>query len=311
MTHEQDITPESWSPEHLEIKALTDTVLLGFELVEKLETSKHQPDIQQLERTVSGQLLQETDLRMLTPAYMPALDSSEAEIQITYNFVSLGARPSLTIRLDKISGENDEVTEPYATIYRNGESLNETEFTGNTVAQESSGDGNYLVKPDEAALFLESLLKLDKGLHINDQGVAVMELLQELVHDPQYPPMARFITDTLQERGAGINDSATYSLKFDDTNYILRVISEEGKTVELSIEEVLVNDVEVLGSDIRTTYEAIGATISRTKLAHAISFYTVDAEGTQRPLQEEKAGELFDLRGRIQLIMDHLSSERL
>lgn len=311
MTHENNISPESWSPEHLEIKALTDTVLLGFELVEKLETSKHQPDIQQLERTVSGPLLHETDLRTLMPASTNSLSSSEAEIQITYNFVSLGARPSLTIRLDRISGEIDEITEPYATIYRSGESLNETNFQGNTASLQTAADEHYFVKPDDAALFLESLLRLDDGLHINDQGVAVLDLLQELVHDPQYPPMARFIADTLQERGAGTNDSATYSLKFDDTNYILRVINEDGKTVELSIEEVLVHDVEVLGSDIRTTYEAIGATISRTKLTHAISFYTVDAEGIQHPLEEEKSGELIDLRRRIQVIMDHLSEERL
>lgn len=237
--------------------------------------------------------------QILPDSLQLAFEKNETSLQLTYEASSASTRPSLELQLLSNSGA------ALATIKNPGGDIISPVFSGSVVTQPNDKEYEFTCSSDDIALLFEELVK-PEGFVVTDQGVAVLDLLRELIHDPQYPPTARFIIDSLERLGAEPTKDFTYMITIDEVDFVIRTTLEDGKTSEITIIEVLQDVLEVLGDDFHHDYRAVGARIARTQLSQAITFFHADTNGNEYPFQGD-TGDVYRLRERIQYVQQHLS----
>jgi hypothetical protein len=306
MAYDREPTPAD-SHEHQEVKILADTILAGLELADALEVHDIHPDMQRTQLTVPSSLLPgDIEANMLPPELNSSTDIADLSLQLTYESSSAGIRPSLELQLFCNSDTGSSV--PFIVLSSPGGEMNSMHFKGTAASPDGKSEHAYGISTDDIALLLEEMVK-PEGIVVNEHGVAVLELLRELVHDPQYPPTARFITDVLEQQGAEAVRDLTYRLTIDNTEYILRTTTEAGKTCEVTMIEVVHDVVEAYEESLIRTYEAVGARIAHTEFSQAITFFHVDEHGNESPFEGNNE-DLRELRTNLAYVQDHITSSR-
>lgn len=308
MTADQEQPPKSNLPEHerLEVEMLADAVLSAFELADTIEVHDLAPTMQRITLDVDADSLPMGFESGILPQELYALiGEDDTALRLTYESASLGERPSLELQL--LRAPSGDVFIPFATLHRSGNSTNlDPDLTGTAISPVDDKEYSFTTSAEAIALLLQQLIK-PEGFVINEHGVT---LLQELIHDPQYPPVARFISDVLEERGSLTTREESYPLTISGVDFVVRTTTDEGKTSEITIVEVFHDSLEVLGNDFKREYKAVGASISRTQFSQAIKFFEVNESGDEAPFKAD-GGDLLRLKEQIAHLRQHITAAEL
>lgn len=289
-----------------EVGRLAETVLHALELADEIEVNDVTRSQSLVNLNAGPDITRHFDDESIPLILRPYINQeTDWSLSVTFSSQFAEERPALSVEFYRYGAG---IT-PYlfGAVARSGSSTEkDTSFVGSIIPDEHK-DTEYRVdlSNDEMSLLLQECIRLD-GVHISDQGTAQMRLLQELILDPQYPPIARFIEDTLAERGAVVNRNQAYSLMVDDIEYTLRILTEEGTTTQIEIVQPLIDEISVgQDSEFIELVQHTGARISHNNFNQAVEFFKL-INGEEQAIQNPDQGDLFRIRETIDYLRNHL-----
>lgn len=287
------------SIEKMDVQTLADTVIMACELADSIDCSEQIASQLVATLSVPGELI-ESVKDAIPSAVTDIIDKDSATLEIRYEFEFLEERPLLTLTFQ----HTDYETHPRCVVLqRGGGPLTENAgFSLSAVGDDTASSTEYtgLVDQDNVTELLERLIAPD-SVYVNSEGVTRGE--SSIIADPQFPPSARAIIDTLVEKGADCVRYDTYTIPTTSDEFCVILTYDNDRLVEVSILRTVESSLGFEGTMPTGIVRKIEANIYLTRLANSITFNSIENNGAPVSLDDD-GGDLLRLREDLQSLKE-------
>lgn len=271
-------TTDGESREKMEAGRLANTVLLSFEIAEKIDIEDITPQARHVQITVERNILDTIDPYQFDDFTMTNIVADpQVYITLTYKNESLQCRPSLSVQFMR---DNGHTSEHVCEVYRSGgDTCSTNDFSGIGVSFDN----------ETIAILLQSLVQPRENLLVNEEGVTDVAIANPtVIADPQFIPTAHFVEDTLKEKGCPYIQVEEYRLDdVDGSSYVVRIEKECNDDGERTTGVTILED--------NRTYEVThGVPIAHGALQGS-QIQASSWEHSIQPLQENSFGDRTSL----------------
>lgn len=282
-----------------EVMFLAELTVSGLELADAIEVSRHEVVAKQATIVIDHNLIRKLPSELIPDGLESMINKNNLGIVVEFSWQYSGERPSLKfLLLDEERGDS-----PVLVIERSSaDAAKEDDFGGSFINTEGT-ELPVRLNSDDLGALIEELISA-KDVVINDEGAINTRLLKELVADPQYPPIARFIQDTLIEKGCSYVLKEKYDIQTDDKIYPVEITRENGKTTSIEITDIFASDVEINDGEVTHHERGIIAHISAEDLSISIQFSKL--ENGKITAYQADSGDRLRLTETIELLSENL-----
>jgi hypothetical protein len=269
-----------------EIIFLTELTMSALELADILELSPNEVIARQARIDVSPDLIMALPPKLFPKDITSLIDKDNLGITIEFLWQYLDERPSLRFSFT----DKNHRSEPVLTIQREGvSSINKADFDG-SFTNNQGGAHDIRINQDDLNALLEDFIT-NKNVIITESGSLNARLLKELIVDPQYPPTARYIQDTLIQKGCSHVLKDGYEIEVDEKKYAIEITTDNGKTTCVEIRDIFSDDIAIIDGQITRHERGIYVRIYAQNLQLNIQFFKLE-DGTLVPYEADNGDRL-------------------
>lgn len=295
----EPFTDYEFDSQKKEVMFLAELTVSGLELADAVEVSRHEVTAKQATIVIDHELIKKLPPNLIPEGLDTLIDKRSLGIVVEFSWQNSGARPSLKfLLLDEERGD-----EPVLVIERgDSTAVSRDDFGGSFINPEGT-EYPVSLNSDDLGALIEELIST-KDIVVNDEGAINTRLFKELVGDPQYPPIARFIQDTLIEKGCSYVMKDRYLIDINDKTYPIEITTENGKTTSIEITDILASDVQINDDEVTHHERGTIAHISAQDLSLSVQFFKV--ENNKVTPYNGDSGDKLRLSETIKYLADNL-----